>query len=338
MPYCGGQIMTCDLPVGMDTYKGCWFACSYCNERMKSRIYKDITIYEGIGSLRNFIAGKRNHETNWCDWNIPIHWGNHSDPFQPVEKELRESYKRLQLFAESKYPVVISTKSTMVSECEYLEILKDCNAVIQISMTTPKVWFLYERNAPNFNMRLNMLEKLSNAARRLIIRCQPYYIEDTKELLKLIPIYADSGVYGMTLESIQYRRKRRGYIKNGNNYCMNPDDLEPYFEKIRAKAHGAGLKFYAAENLLRYMGDSLTCCGIDGLEGFTPNRANMNYEGYGIEFTPKMEEPGTGQVFENLTQHEFTVNGQKVKPHAFYKDMSYKDAFNFNLEKVMKYV
>lgn len=339
MPYCGGQIMTCDLPVGMDTYKGCSFKCSYCNERMKNRVYDEYgMVYEGIGSLKNFIAGFRGHETNWCDWDIPLHWGNHSDPFQPCELELGESYKRLQVFAGSKYPVVISTKSLLVAIGKYLEILKDCNVVVQISMTTPKVQFLYEPYAPNFNKRLSLFKRLSYFAKRLIIRCQPYYIEDTRDILDLIPVYADSGVYGITLESIQYRKKYKDFIKNGNNYCMNPDDLEPYFEKIREECHRNNLKFYSAENLLRYMGDSLTCCGVDGLKGFEPSRANMNYLGYGIEFTDKMKESGTGQVFENLTQHKIVVDGQKYRPHELYKDMSYKDAFNFNLERMVQYV
>ena len=31
------------------------------------------------------------------------------------------------------------------------------------------------------------------------------------------------------------------------------------------------MKFYSGENRLRAMGDSMTCCGIDGLEGFKGN-------------------------------------------------------------------
>ncbi len=30
MPECGSQVILCDLPVRMDTYKGCSHNCKYC--------------------------------------------------------------------------------------------------------------------------------------------------------------------------------------------------------------------------------------------------------------------------------------------------------------------
>ena len=36
---------------------------------------------EGVKALMSWIQGKRTSETNWCDWNIPLHWGGRERPF-----------------------------------------------------------------------------------------------------------------------------------------------------------------------------------------------------------------------------------------------------------------
>ena len=83
MPKCGSQITICDLPIRFDTYKGCSHLCSYCFVQLKYNI-AHIEKGEGPASLLKFIQGHRDQTTNWCDWNIPIHWGGVSDPFQPI--------------------------------------------------------------------------------------------------------------------------------------------------------------------------------------------------------------------------------------------------------------
>lgn len=89
---CGSQIILCNLPVRFDTYRGCSHGCRYCFAQKKNDI-SHIERDESVDGLRSFIEGKRGNETEWCDWNIPIHWGGMSDPFQPVEKQIRASYE-----------------------------------------------------------------------------------------------------------------------------------------------------------------------------------------------------------------------------------------------------
>lgn len=81
---CGSQIILCNLPVRFDTYRGCSHGCRYCFAQKKNDI-SHIERDESVDGLRSFIEGKRGNETEWCDWNIPIHWGGMSDPFGPGE-------------------------------------------------------------------------------------------------------------------------------------------------------------------------------------------------------------------------------------------------------------
>ena len=71
---CGSQIILCNLPVRFDTYRGCSHGCRYCFAQKKNDI-SHIERDESVDGLRSFIEGKRGNETEWCDWNIPIHWG-----------------------------------------------------------------------------------------------------------------------------------------------------------------------------------------------------------------------------------------------------------------------
>lgn len=95
MPLTGSQLTLCDVPVRFDNYKGCSHACQYCFANRKRSI-DDIGNGESVGSLKAFIEGQRNAALSWCDWDIPIHWGGMSDPFQPIEEIRRTSLEALK--------------------------------------------------------------------------------------------------------------------------------------------------------------------------------------------------------------------------------------------------
>lgn len=97
MPDCGSQVFLCDVPIRFDTYEGCSHDCKYCFASRKKSI-NVIKKGEGKESLINFINGKRTIKTNWADWDIPLHWGGMSDPFQPCEEEYEYSYECLKVF------------------------------------------------------------------------------------------------------------------------------------------------------------------------------------------------------------------------------------------------
>ena len=111
MPDCGSQVFLCDLPIRFDTYKGCTHGCEYCFVKKKIDI-SEVVPFEGVQALKNFVEGKRVSVTNWCDWDIPLHWGGVSDPFQPAERIHGRSLECLEFLAETQYPFVVSTKGS----------------------------------------------------------------------------------------------------------------------------------------------------------------------------------------------------------------------------------
>ena len=58
------------------------------------------------------------------------------------------------------------------------------------------------------------------------------------------------------------------------------------------------------ENRIRSLGDSLTCCGVDGLSSFRPNTFNLNHilNGDKVLPSPRQKLDGTAGCFQRLFQ------------------------------------
>lgn len=318
MPDCGSQIILCDLPVRFDTYKGCSHGCSYCFVSRKADI-SQIATGESVAALRSWIAGKRTGHTSWCDWDIPLHWGGMSDPFQPAERVKGRSLEALRVFAETQYPFVVSTKSALVAEEPYFSLIKQCNCVVQFSIVTPE-YDKIEKGASTYKQRLEAARKIAEH-KRVIFRLQPYIPGAFRQVLNNLREFAEAGVYGIVVEAMKYTKPRLPeLVPVGNDYVYPLSVLLPQFRAIREAAHKVGMKFYAGENRLRSMGDDLCCCGVDGM-GWRTNKANLNHALYdkdNFAYTEKMRRVGTADCFDAKMQ---STMGKKVIEISSYADL-----------------
>lgn len=317
---CGSQAVLCEYPVRLDTYSGCSHGCKYCFARTKVDIEK-VTMKNCAKQLRGFIEGKRNGVTKWCDWAIPLHWGGLSDPFQPVERRAGASLECLKIFAETKYPVIISTKGKLITEEPYLSILRECNAVVQVSMVCSS-YDRMEPGAPSFEERLSMVARLAGNCRRVIVRAQPYITGVKREFLSNIPRFAKAGAHGVTVEGMKFKKGKPGLVKVRGDYCYPEDLLEAHYALIRDACHDAGLAFFCAENRLRPMGDSPACCGCGDLPGFRGNRFNAVSLLNGIDCAPteRMKEVGTAMCFKAI--HQSPGSSIELRKESFASQMA----------------
>ena len=204
---CGSQIVLCNLPIRFDTYVGCSHGCRYCFVQKKNGQLEAVKKGDTVESLKAFVQGKRSGETAWCDWNIPIHWGGMSDPFQPVEKKYGYSLECLKYLAETKYPFVVSTKGRLAASPEYLELLAECNCVVQISMVCSRYDQL-EKGAPRYEERLEMLRTISPRVKRTIVRIQPFMHEVLQDVLKNLPRVKAAGAHGVVVEGMKFAKAK----------------------------------------------------------------------------------------------------------------------------------
>lgn len=139
-------------------------------------------------------------------------------------------------------------------------------------------------------------------------------------------MFRDAGVYGCVFEGIKYLKKVNGTIKLQGDFVYPSDLYKEHFSVFKDLLHKYGMKFYSGENRLRYMGDSLCCCGIDGL-GWRENKANLNhyiYDKKNFVFTDNMNNEKTGVCFKSLNQ---SAIGRAVYhyPYSKFMDMYTRD-------------
>lgn len=315
---CGLQCVSCDFPIHFDTYKGCSHACKYCFVKAKY----DVSNIEPINttqSLKNFISGKRNFETKWCDWNIPLHWGGNSDPFQPCEKTYHKSLDCLEILADTHYPFIVSTKNpAMLTEEPYLSLIQRCNMVLQVSMACSKYDKL-EQGSPSYEERLKAVDFLSDKVTMIIARVRPYFPDCHRDIVKELPRYAEAGIHGISISSFISIKKQKGMTRYGTRYMFPIEVLMPKYEEIKQVCHENGLKFYCSESDIEFLTDDLACCGTDGLDGFTGNKYNLSHLAFdevAPEPTEAMKAKDTYQPFKCIGQSQAWAMKCKDKSFA----------------------
>lgn len=321
---CGSQAILCDMPIHFDNYKNCSHRCKYCfasfrkgTAEKQDNFFDRIEVKKGAkNSIINFINGKRQVDTNWCDWDIPIHWGAMSDPFQPAEQKYNSTFEILKILAETKYPVVISTKGKLCVQKKYLDLLKECNIIMQISCVS-KMYDNIEKGAPSYKERIEMIDILSKNVKRVIVRCQPYMPQVKNDVIRnSLKDFSNAGAYGVIFEGMKYIRKpinsEYNLVKVGSDLCYEKNLLKQHFEQIRNRTHELGMKFFVGENRLRNMGDSLCCCGCSDI--FKVNEYNCNHLLNGDKVVPTelMKKTGTGRVAHAIDQGAGSYERQKT--------------------------
>lgn len=309
MPDCGSQCWFCDLPVRFDTYEGCSHGCKYCFVQRKNDIAV-IKPKESVVALQRFLSGQKSKVVSWCDWAIPLHWGGVSDPFQPCEKSMKRTLPCLKLLADEQYPTIISTKGRLCIEEPYLSLIEKGNIVMQVSAVCSKYDAL-EPGAPTFEERLKIIGTLAAKAKRVNVRIQPYVHDVFEDVMANIPRFKAAGAHGLIFEGMKFIKKKPGLVRCGSDWVQPKALLRADFEKLREECHRNGLVFYAGENRLRAMGDSLTCCGVEDLDGFKPNTYNICHmvNGDMTEPTEAMTKPGSAECFKAIMQ---TTEGSRL--------------------------
>jgi len=322
MPRCGTQCWLCDLPIRFDTYEGCSHGCKYCFVQRKKNIEENIKPSEGPERLRNFIEGKRDAETQWADWDIPLHWGGMSDPFQPCEKKYRRSYECLKILRDTQYPFVVSTKGKLAGDDEYVDLISQCNCVMQISAVCDSYNEL-EPGCPSYSERLAIAKKIADRGTRVIIRIQPYMHEVYNEVKADLKRVAEAGAYGVIIEGMKHTKHIKGTTKVGNDWCIEYRTIRDDFMALKEEGNRLGLKVYAGENRLRELGDSLTCCGTDGMEGFKPNYYNINHFVRGDFHEPTEGQKSVGSAYCFRTVDQTTAFNEVLKKNSFATVMAW---------------
>ena len=191
----------------MNIYRGCSHGCIYCDSR--SDCYNN-TDFDTVKVKENALRIIRDELRR----KVPgvIATGAMSDPYNPLERELKHTRNALELINVFHFGAAIDTKSTLVTRD--IDVLRDIKthspAIVKITITTTDDG-LCKKLEPNVSSTSERFEAISKLADNKIycgVLMMPIlpFINDTDEnILEILRMAKESGsrfvypAFGMTL-------------------------------------------------------------------------------------------------------------------------------------------
>ncbi|MEX0859609.1 MAG: PA0069 family radical SAM protein [Cucumibacter sp.] len=191
----------------INPYRGCEHGCSYCYARpthtflghsagldFERELYAKVNAAE---KLREELGHSRYQAKT-------IAIGTNTDPYQPIERERKIMRSLLEVMAETRHPVSITTKSSLV--VRDLDILTDLakdglvNVAISVTTLDAKLARKMEPRASTPVKRLEALELLSAAGIPTMVNASPMIpaINDM-ELEKILAAAASQGAQAASM-------------------------------------------------------------------------------------------------------------------------------------------
>lgn len=296
------QFSFCGLPFRLDTYAGCSLNCTYCFARLRGGNSNTIKIrvadYDSIVSkFKNAIQKPKSSSgviSEFIRQRVPVHFGGMSDPFQPIENKKKISILILKYLCEINYPIVISTKSILLSEPEYLEaLLSNPNIVVQYSFSTlnDQVSEIVEPQANRPSELMQSLCKLVSSGIKTTVRWQPYIPHVSESPSEFISIISGLGIDHVGFEHLKlpvevynplWKKLSsnldfdiKSYYISNNAHSDGRELILPAEYKIKnallvkSELKKRNMTFGSADNEIQYLSDNNCCCsGVDKYPGF----------------------------------------------------------------------
>lgn len=260
---------------GMNIYRGCEHGCIYCDSR--SRCYNMNHAFEDIEVKINapeLLEQALKHKRKRC----MIGTGSMSDPYMPLEKELKLTRKCLEIIDKYNFGFTLITKSDLV--LRDLDLLKKINektkCVVQMTITTfdDELCRIIEPNVCVTSRRIEVLKILHENNIPTIVWMTPIlpFINDNEEnIMNILKACKKAGVYGIMtfgigltlregdreyyyekLDSYFPGLKNRYIRKYGNSYELKVPDEERLYKLLTSYCTANNIE-YRPERLFKYL-------------------------------------------------------------------------------------
>lgn len=186
---------------GMNLYRGCQHGCIYCDSRSLcyqiNHVFEDIEVKENaLELLEQALKRKRKP--------CMIGTGSMTDPYIPLEEELRLTRGALELIRDYGFGVSVLTKSTRVlRDLDLLaEINRRAKAVVQMTLTThdDRLCRILEPNVSVTSERVAALKAFREAGIPTVVWLDPIlpFLNDTREnITGILESCMKAGVRGI---------------------------------------------------------------------------------------------------------------------------------------------
>jgi DNA repair photolyase len=197
-----------DVPFdrSINPYRGCEHGCIYCFAR-PTHAYHDLSPgidFESRLFAKPDAAQLLRAELAKPDYRVaPLAMGTNTDPYQPIERDWRITRGVIEVLAECRHPLTITTKSHRVTRD--LDLLAPMAAdqlvAVAISVTSldPKIAQTVEPRAPQPKRRLEAVRRLADAGVPVAVSIAPVIPAITDhEIERLIAAAAEAGASGVS--------------------------------------------------------------------------------------------------------------------------------------------
>ena len=260
---------------GMNIYRGCQHGCIYCDARSKcyqmNHRFEDIEVKENAPELlENALKRKRRK--------CMIGTGAMSDPYIPLEKELKLTRRCLEIINRYGFGVTVQTKSASVMRDIdlFTKINDKSKAVLQMTLTTAdeSLCRIIEPNVSVTKERFETLKAFHENGIPCVVWFSPFlpFINDTKENIDgLLKYCIDARVRGIICFGIGltlrdgdreyfYSRldkhfpnmKERYIYTYGNSYQLTSSNNNVLMNRISEVCRNHGIMF-GVENVFSYL-------------------------------------------------------------------------------------
>ena len=207
---------------GMNLYRGCTHGCIYCDSRSKcyqmKHDFEDIEVKQNAVELLEYALA---HKRKKC----MIGTGAMTDPYIPLELEIGNVKKSLQLIYEKGFGFTVITKSDRIlRDLDLLKkITEKTKCVVQMTLTTvdEDLCKKIEPNVCTTRERFEVLKKLRDAGIPTVVWLSPIlpFLNDTEENI--------SGILEMCAEA-----KVRGVICFGMGLTLREGNREYFYSQL----------------------------------------------------------------------------------------------------------
>lgn len=207
---------------GMNLYRGCTHGCIYCDSRSKcyhmEHDFEDIEVKENAVELLEYAL---THKRKKC----MIGTGAMTDPYIPLEMEVGNVRKALELIYKHEFGFTVITKSDRI--LRDLDLLQKINektkCVVQMTLTTydEHLCRKIEPNVSTTKERFEVLKQLRDAGIPTVVWLSPIlpFINDTEENI--------NGILDMCIEAKVY-----GVICFGMGLTLREGNREYFYQQL----------------------------------------------------------------------------------------------------------
>ncbi|MDD3627454.1 MAG: radical SAM protein [bacterium] len=230
-----------DCKYYIDPYIGCSFSCHYCfSQNDFHSIHEESLYIHG-----DFETRLRNELKNIEPQKIFI--GFATDPYQPIEDELKQTKTTLEVLDESGFNVSIVTKSHLILRDKHIiKRMAGSSVGTSVAFREESIRNLFEPNTPDNEYRFQLLKEFKNdKIHTFILICPiiPFYTDIEYLIAKSAPVANDIWFYRLILnnpDDINWKNLSKildsiypGFSEENADIFFNSSN--PYWDELRKR-------------------------------------------------------------------------------------------------------